>query len=95
MEDERKKPLLHVCDLTIGFEKENTRTNVVNHISFDVMEGEILGIVGESGSGKSITSHSIISLLPQNPTIYDGAIVFSRSKFARTSSEERCVGKDR
>jgi len=38
---------------------------VVNNISFDVLENEILGIVGESGSGKSVTALSILKLLPK------------------------------
>ena len=46
-------------------------------ISFDVNQGEVLGIVGESGSGKSVTSLSIMGLLRQHPgRVVDGEIFF-------------------
>ena len=49
--------------------------NAVDDVSFDVREAETLGIVGESGSGKSVTSMSILGLLPKSANI-SGAINF-------------------
>ena len=45
-------------------------------ISFDVNQGEVLGIVGESGSGKSVTSLSIMGLLQHPGRVVDGEIFF-------------------
>lgn len=53
-------PLMQVEDLTIAFGS----LVAVKGVSFQIMEGEILGIVGESGSGKSITCRALMGLLP-------------------------------
>ena len=70
-------PLLNIQNLSIDFITEHQTTNAVKNISFDVNRGEILGIVGESGSGKSVTSLSILQLLPQPPAKFqNGKIIF-------------------
>ena len=63
MQENKKKPLLNVEKLSIGFINGKNVTKVVDEISFSLEEGEIVGIVGESGSGKSVTALSIIGLL--------------------------------
>jgi peptide/nickel transport system ATP-binding protein len=57
--------VLEVSGLKTVFENNNRQVSVVNGVDFTVYEGEIVGIVGESGCGKSMTSLSIMSLLPQ------------------------------
>ncbi|PLR95989.1 ABC transporter ATP-binding protein [Bacillus sp. T33-2] len=57
--------LLDVKDLEILFRKDKEFVSTVGAISFQVKEGEMLGIVGESGCGKSVTSLAIMGLLPQ------------------------------
>jgi peptide/nickel transport system ATP-binding protein len=59
-----QEPLLSVRDLRTSIFNEDGETRVVNGVSFDVMAGEMLGVVGESGCGKSMTSLSILGLLP-------------------------------
>jgi peptide/nickel transport system ATP-binding protein len=71
------KALLEVRDLHTRFRTEAGLANAVCGVSFDVFEGEVLGIVGESGSGKSVTSLSIMRLIPNPPgEIYQGSIRF-------------------
>ncbi|HJW17232.1 MAG TPA: ABC transporter ATP-binding protein [Flavisolibacter sp.] len=73
-------PIVSIQDLSIDFVTEGERTQAVKHISFDVHRGEIVGIVGESGSGKSVTSLSILQLLPSPPASYpNGRILFSQN----------------
>jgi peptide/nickel transport system ATP-binding protein len=72
------KNLLEVKHLTIDFDTENGSFRAVDNISFSIAKGEILGIVGESGSGKSVTSLSLMRLLPQPPANYTaGEILFT------------------
>lgn len=69
--------LIDVQNLTVSFPHEEERTAVVNHISFHIDKGEVVGLVGESGSGKSVTSLSLMRLLPIPPARVDeGKILF-------------------
>lgn len=71
-----EKGLLSVEDLDVTFRTARGNAQAVNHLSFQVNQGETLGIVGESGSGKSVTSLSIMGLLPENITTIEGKAVF-------------------
>ncbi len=68
------KKRLSVQNLTVAFENRKETTGVIHGISFDMEEGEVVGIVGESGSGKSVTALSIMGLLPENGRITGGRI---------------------
>ena len=71
-------PLLSIRDLSIGFQTGSGISPGVEHVDLEVRRGEIVALVGESGSGKSITSLSILQLLPQPPTRYlSGQILFT------------------
>jgi len=56
--------LLEVRNLSVEFKTEDTIVRAVDNLSFDLKQGEILGIVGESGSGKSVTGMSLVRLIP-------------------------------
>jgi peptide/nickel transport system ATP-binding protein len=71
-------PLLQINDLQVDFVTEIGTTTAIRNISLEVNRGEIVAIVGESGSGKSVTSLSILQLLPTPPARYSrGEILFS------------------
>ncbi|MFW6267143.1 MAG: ABC transporter ATP-binding protein, partial [Halanaerobium sp.] len=76
---ENKDKLLEVKDLRTYFDTRRGLAKAVDGVSFDLYKGETLGIVGESGCGKSITSLSILNLVPQpRGKIYGGEILLHR-----------------
>jgi peptide/nickel transport system ATP-binding protein len=71
--------LLDVKNLITEFKTENGIMRAVDDVSFQVNKGEVIGIVGESGSGKSVTSLSIMRLIPDPPgKIISGQINYYR-----------------
>lgn len=59
--------LLEVKDLKINFKTEEGTVPAIHGVSFNINKGETLGVVGESGCGKSVTSLSIMRLIPMPP----------------------------
>ena len=82
--------MLNVENLNIQFlnKEDKSWSAAVNHISFHVDKGKVLGIVGESGSGKSVTSFSIMRLHDPQATKIDGTIRFEDIDLLHLSSEE-------
>jgi peptide/nickel transport system ATP-binding protein len=70
-----RSPLLGVRDLVVEFSTPQGKVRAVDGVSFEVREGETLGIVGESGCGKTVTGLAILGLIPRPPgRIAGGAI---------------------
>jgi peptide/nickel transport system ATP-binding protein len=70
-------PILSVENLSVDFLTDRGWARVVEDVSFSVAPGETLGLVGESGSGKTVTSLSIMQLVPMPPGRFGGGrIVF-------------------
>jgi oligopeptide transport system ATP-binding protein len=81
--------LLDVRDLRTQFLTQDGLVNAVNGVSFQVGEGETLGIVGESGCGKSVTMLSIMRLIPQPPgKISAGQILFHGQDLIKITDEQ-------
>jgi peptide/nickel transport system ATP-binding protein len=72
--------MLEVRNLTTEFETESGTVRAIENVSLKLERGKTLGIVGESGSGKSVTSLSIMRLIPMPPgKITSGEILFTPS----------------
>jgi peptide/nickel transport system ATP-binding protein len=85
----RMKHLLDVKELRTSFFTDNGEVPAVDNVSFHINEGEIVGIVGESGCGKSVTSLSIMGLIPKPPgKIVGGEIEFEGQDLVHKSEKE-------
>ena len=82
--------LLDVRNLRTYFHTDNGEARSVDGVSFSIEKGEVLGIVGESGCGKSVTSLSIMRLIPQPPgEIMPGSSIQFRDEEIVDASEKR------
>lgn len=80
------RPLIEVKNLKTHFATEDGIVKSVDGVSFEINEGETLGIVGESGCGKSVTSISIMGLIPQPAgKIVEGEILFKGEDLVKKS----------
>ena len=94
MEDDK---LLLVENLNTWFYTESGVVKALEDVSFSVARGEILGLVGETGCGKSVTSSSIMRLIPSPPgKIVSGRIMFDGEDIVQASPERmrQIRGKD-
>ena len=81
--------LLEVKNLKTGFKTDDGEFLAVDDVSFVLEKGKTLGIVGESGCGKSVTSLSIMRLIPTPPgRIVGGEINFNGKNLLKLSEEE-------
>jgi len=83
------EPILSVRNLRTYFQTEGGLARAVDGVSFSVDRGETLGLVGESGCGKSVTSLSVMRLIPSPPgRIEEGRIDFNGKSLLELSEEE-------
>jgi oligopeptide transport system ATP-binding protein len=81
--------ILDVRGLETTFKTPDGIVHAVNGVSFELMEGETLGVVGESGCGKSVTMLSILGLIPSPPgKIVSGSAMFGGRDLLKLSAEE-------
>ena len=83
-----RTPLLSVKELTVSFGNKKKLIEVLHSITFNVFENEIVGIVGESGSGKSVTSLSIMGLLPKKQANLSGNLLFEEKELLKITEKE-------
>ncbi|MBS4196376.1 ABC transporter ATP-binding protein [Lederbergia citri] len=85
----KNEHILQIKDLKISFQSGKKLLPAVDGVSFELKEGEILGIVGESGSGKSVTSLAAMGLIPSPPgKVETGEIYFSGKDLTSISESE-------
>ena len=81
--------LLEVQGLETQFSTPDGTVHAVNGISFELAEGETLGVVGESGCGKSVTMLSVLRLIPMPPgKIVNGTVMFQGQDLLKMSKNE-------
>ncbi len=74
---ENNEPLLSIKNLAVEFKTDKGTVRAISDVSYDVMPGETLGVVGESGCGKSVSSLSVLGLIPSPPgKIIEGSIKY-------------------
>src|SRR5215207_140932 len=83
------QPLLEVKNLNVAFDTERGQIRPVRDVSFTIFPGQTVALVGESGCGKSVTSLSILRLIPEPPgKILDGQIHLSGRNLLGLSERE-------
>ncbi|KAB1187489.1 MULTISPECIES: ABC transporter ATP-binding protein [Haloferax] len=82
------EPVLEIRDLVTQFYTDEGTVKAVDGSSFDLYEGETLGIVGESGSGKSVTALSMMQLVDSPGQIVDGTIRYRGEDLLEKSESE-------
>ena len=81
--------ILNVENLITRFNTPEGTVYAVNGVSFELTEGETLGVVGESGCGKSVTMLSVLQLIPRPPgKIVNGKALFHGNDLLQLSSDE-------
>src|SRR5437870_4207131 len=74
--------LLRVEGLSVAYRTPAGPLKAVDNISFDLDEGETMGLAGESGCGKTTAALSLMRLLPRNARILEGKILFEGTDLA-------------
>ena len=88
--------LLDVKELSVHFGDKNTPFKAVDRISYQVAQGEVLGIVGESGSGKSVSSLAIMGLIDHPGRVSAESLQFENTNLLTLESKAKrqLIGDD-
>jgi oligopeptide/dipeptide ABC transporter ATP-binding protein len=82
-------PVLSIRDLTVEFNTDDGIVHAVTDVSYDLYPGETLGIVGESGSGKSVSTMSLLGLIPQPPgRVVSGSAIFGGNDLLKMKTRD-------
>ena len=84
----RDDAILSVRNLHISFKNDDGLVHAVRGVSFDLYKGETLCIVGESGSGKSVTSKTIMGILPASGVIDEGSVMYEGEDLTKIDETE-------
>lgn len=80
--------VLEVENLTTHFETEHGTVKAVDGVSFDLNQGETLGIVGESGSGKSVTARTVMGLIGSAGNVKQGSVQYNGEELLNKPEKE-------
>ncbi|WP_439525258.1 ATP-binding cassette domain-containing protein, partial [Marivita sp.] len=81
-------PVLSVRNLVVEIPTRHAVLRPVDNVSFDIAQGEILGVVGESGAGKSMTGNAVIGLLDRPAQIVSGEVYLNGRRVDTLSPSE-------
>ena len=87
-EKDLQTPVLQVENLELWFDNDYDSVKILNGISFEVHQGETLGIVGESGCGKSMTSLAVMRLIQTPPGRISGTIKLHGTNLLKLKKKE-------
>jgi oligopeptide/dipeptide ABC transporter ATP-binding protein len=88
LRDPDETPLLDVRGLKTYFNTRNGIVQAVDGVDLSVHRGEVLGVVGESGCGKSVTSLSVLGLVPYPGEVVDGTVTFDGIELSGMTQKE-------
>ncbi|MDY6819518.1 MAG: ABC transporter ATP-binding protein [Halobacteriales archaeon] len=80
---------LEVEDLEVNYSSEEGTVQAVDGVSFELEQGENLGIVGESGCGKTTLAKALLGILPKNGYVNNGSIKFKGEDMTEMTEEQR------
>ncbi|CAI8030148.1 Oligopeptide transport ATP-binding protein AppF [Geodia barretti] len=80
--------VLEVIDLSVRYQTRQGEVQAVEGVSFELGQGQSLGLVGESGCGKTSVANSLMGLLPENARLAGGQIRLGGTDLLRLSDEE-------
>ena len=83
--------MLQVRDLRVSFRTEHGLMQAIDGVSFDVAEGEILGVVGESGSGKTLSLLAVMGLINDPNAVIEGSIKYRGRELDRFAARAKCA----
>jgi oligopeptide/dipeptide ABC transporter ATP-binding protein len=73
-------PLLSIRDLKISIRTDEGPAKILDHVSFDIPHGSVVGVAGESGCGKSTLVKAILGILPPQAVVEMGEILYENTK---------------
>ncbi|MGV6987392.1 dipeptide ABC transporter ATP-binding protein [Testudinibacter sp. P80/BLE/0925] len=89
LDAELEKSLLEVNQLSVHFGDQTSPFKAVDRISYQIKQGEVLGIVGESGSGKSVSSLAVMGLIDFPGRVYADSLNFAGNNLLAISEDKK------